>query len=28
VHELFLTFLVDGHFEYMVETFNLDPDHM
>lgn len=28
VHEIFLTFLVDGHFEYMVETFNLDPDHM
>ena len=28
VHEIFLTFLVDGHFEYMVETFDLDPDHM
>jgi hypothetical protein len=28
VHEVFLTFLVDGHFEYMVETFDLDPDHM
>ena len=28
VHEIFLTFLVDGHFEYMVETFDLDPDHV
>ena len=28
VHEIFLAFLVDGHFEYMVETFDLDPDHM
>jgi hypothetical protein len=28
VHEIFLTFLVDGHFEYMVETFDLDPDRM
>ena len=28
VHEIFLTFLADGHFEYMVETFDLDPDHI
>jgi hypothetical protein len=28
VHEIFLTFLVDGHLDYMVETFDLDPDRM
>jgi hypothetical protein len=28
VHEIFLTFLLDGRcYEYMVENFNLDPDH-
>lgn len=27
VHEIFLTFLLDGrYYEYMVENFNLDPD--
>ncbi len=29
VHEIYLDFLLDGrYYEYMVETFNLDPDHM
>lgn len=29
VHEIFMVFLVDGsYYEYMVETFDLDPDHM
>jgi hypothetical protein len=29
VHEIFMTFLVDGSYhEYMVETFDLDPDRM
>jgi hypothetical protein len=29
VHEIFLTFLYDGkYFEYLVETFELDPDKM
>ena len=27
-HEIFLTFLVDGHTDYLVETFDLDPDRM
>jgi hypothetical protein len=28
VHEIFLTFLSDGrYFDYMVENFDLDPDH-
>ncbi len=27
VHEIFMTFLLDGrYYEYMVETFDLDPD--
>jgi hypothetical protein len=26
VHETYLSFLPDGHFEYMIEAFNLDPD--
>ena len=26
VHETYIAFLPDGHFEYMVEAFNLDPD--
>jgi hypothetical protein len=28
VHEIFLTFLVDGYQDYMVETFDLDADRM
>ncbi len=29
VQEIFLTFLANGsHLEYLVETFDLDPDHM
>lgn len=29
VHEVYLVFLHDGrYYDYMVETFNLDPDHM
>ena len=29
VHEVFVTFLADGNYmDYMVETFDLDPDHM
>lgn len=29
VHEIFLVFLANGnHLEYLVETFDLDPDHM
>lgn len=29
VHEIYLDFLVDGrYYDYLVETFNLDPDHM
>ena len=29
VHEIYLDFLMDGrYYEYMVETFNLDPDKM
>ena len=29
VHEIFVTFLVDGnYFDYVVTTFELDPDHM
>lgn len=29
VHEIFLDFLFDGkYFDYLVETFDLDPDHM
>ncbi len=28
VHEIFLVFLADGYFEYMVEAFDLDPDRM
>ena len=29
VHEIFLDFLFDGkYFDYLVETFELDPDHM
>ncbi|MEW6128646.1 MAG: hypothetical protein AB1757_16525 [Acidobacteriota bacterium] len=28
-HEIFLTFLTDGrYFEYLVENFDLDPDHI
>ena len=26
VHEIFLVFLADGYYEYMVEAFDLDPD--
>ena len=26
VHEIYVAFLPDGHYEYMVEAFNLDPD--
>lgn len=29
IHEIYLTFLADGrYFDYVVETFNLDPDRM
>jgi len=29
MHEIFMTFLLDGkYFDYVVETFNLDPDNM
>lgn len=28
VHEIFLVFLHEGHYEYMVEVFDLDPDHL
>ena len=29
LHEIFMTFLLDGnYFEYMVESFDLDPDRM
>jgi len=28
VHEIFLVFLADGYFDYMVEAFDLDPDKM
>jgi hypothetical protein len=29
IHEIFMTFLLDGrYFDYVVETFNLDPDRM
>lgn len=29
VHEIYLDFLADGrYYDYMVETFDLDPDHM
>lgn len=29
VHEIYLTFLMDGHYyDYMVENFDLDPDRM
>ena len=28
VHEVFLTFLIDGWYDYMVENFDLDPDSM
>jgi hypothetical protein len=29
VHETYLVFLVEGkHYEYLVETFDLDPDHL
>jgi hypothetical protein len=28
VHEIFLVFLADEHYEYMVEAFDLDPDRI
>jgi len=28
VHEIFLVFLADAYFDYMVEAFDLDPDRM
>ena len=29
VHEIYLDFLVDGrYYDYLLKTFNLDPDHM
>jgi len=28
VHEIFLVFLADGYYEYMIEAFDLDPDRM
>jgi len=28
VHEIYLVFLMDGrNYDYMIETFDLDPDH-
>ncbi len=28
VHEIFLVFLQEGHYDYMVKVFDLDPDHL
>jgi len=28
VHEIFLVFLADGYYDYMIEAFDLDPDRM
>ena len=28
VHEIFLVFLHEGHYDYMVQVFDLDPDHL
>jgi hypothetical protein len=28
VHEIFLVFLQEGHYDYMVRVFDLDPDHL
>lgn len=28
VHEIFLVFLPEGYYEYMIEAFDLDPDRM
>ncbi len=28
VHEVFLVFLQEGHYDYMVNVFDLDPDHL
>jgi hypothetical protein len=28
VHEIFLVFLHEAHYEYMVKVFDLDPDHL
>jgi hypothetical protein len=28
VHEIYLTFLQEGHYDYMIRVFDLDPDHM
>jgi hypothetical protein len=28
VHEIYLVFLLEGHYDYMIEVLNLDPDHM
>jgi hypothetical protein len=28
VHEVYLVFLQEGHYDYMVKAFNLDPDHL
>jgi hypothetical protein len=28
VHETFLVFLQEGHYDYMVRVFDLDPDHL
>lgn len=28
VHEIFLVFLADGYYEYMIDAFDLDPDRM
>jgi len=28
VHEIFLVFLADDYYEYMIEAFDLDPDRM
>jgi hypothetical protein len=28
VHEIYLVFLQEGHYDYMIKAFNLDPDHL
>ena len=28
IHEVYLVFLQEGHYDYMIEVFNLDPDHL
>jgi hypothetical protein len=28
VHEIYLVFLQEAHYDYMIKAFNLDPDHL